>query len=153
LRNEDTRPGWAIVIIFTAVSTFFNMAHSPEGLLARISHGIPPIALMCSLEVCMMILKSDLNRTTDISLESSKEKADVAQYERMLMILKSDMNRQGETMNHSNDTLTPTPDTIMSHLITHPNDTIAQVCRDLNISKSTVIRYKKKMNQSVQGTG
>jgi len=43
-----------------------NVYHSPENLVARAAHAVPPIALCVSLELLMMILKSDLTRETKV---------------------------------------------------------------------------------------
>ena len=64
LLGETPTPGWAVLLVFTGVSTAFNVYHSPENLVARAAHAVPPIALCVSLELLMMILKSDLTRET-----------------------------------------------------------------------------------------
>lgn len=64
LLGETPLPGWAVLLVFTGVSTAFNVYHSPENLVARAAHAVPPIALCVSLELLMMILKSDLTRET-----------------------------------------------------------------------------------------
>ena len=66
LLNEDSRIGWAVLLVFTGVSTAFNVYHSPENFAARAAHAVPPIALCVSLELLMMILKSDLTRETKV---------------------------------------------------------------------------------------
>ena len=64
LLNEDPKIGWIVLLTFTGVSTAFNVYHSPENFVARAAHAVPPIALCVSLELLMMILKSDLTRET-----------------------------------------------------------------------------------------
>ena len=165
LRNEDTRPGWAIVIIFTAVSTFFNMAHSPEGLLARISHGIPPIALMCSLEVCMMILKSDLNRTTDRTENLTENITDrTDKTERQTENLTERQTEKAESLTERTESLTenltesvterPTDisqyERVLRYFEQHPESSLSSCAKELGVSWGTVSRYKKKMNPPVQ---
>lgn len=74
LLNEDSRIGWLVLLVFTGVSTAFNVYHSPEDFAARAAHAVPPIALCVSLELLMMILKSDLTRETkveEVSIEPS----------------------------------------------------------------------------------
>ena len=66
LLGESPRPGWWVLLTFTGVSTAFNVYHSPENLVARAAHAVPPIALCVSLELLMMILKSDLTRETKV---------------------------------------------------------------------------------------
>lgn len=53
LRQESTRFGWVVVIVFTVVSVAFNIAHSPEDLTSRAAHAVPPVTLM---------VRSDLDR-------------------------------------------------------------------------------------------
>ncbi len=65
LTDESSTPGWTVLMVFTAVSTAFNVAHSPDGILSRSAHAVPPIALCVSLELLMMILRSDLQRCKD----------------------------------------------------------------------------------------
>ena len=66
LLGETPTPGWAVLLVFTGVSTAFNVYHSPENFAARAAHAVPPIALCVSLELLMMILKSDLTRETKV---------------------------------------------------------------------------------------
>lgn len=62
LLNESTRQGWVILILFTGVSTGFNITQGPQNFLSNAAHAIPPIALCADLEMFMYILKSDLKR-------------------------------------------------------------------------------------------
>lgn len=62
LRQESTRFGWAVVIVFTVVSVTFNIAHSPDDLTSRAAHAIPPVTLMVSIEMFTLIIRSDLDR-------------------------------------------------------------------------------------------
>lgn len=62
LRLETTYFGWFVLAAFTAVSTAFNIAHSPGELLSRAAHAIPPLALMVSVEAFTRIIKSDLQK-------------------------------------------------------------------------------------------
>ena len=60
IRGESTKSGWAVLLLFTGVSSIFNVVHSQPDMLSRSAHLVPPIALMISLEVMMLIIKSDL---------------------------------------------------------------------------------------------
>lgn len=60
LRQESTRFGWAVVVMFTGVSVAFNIAHSPEDLTSRAAHAVPPVTLMVSIEMFTLIIRSDL---------------------------------------------------------------------------------------------
>jgi len=82
LLNEDSRIGWLVLLVFTGVSTAFNVYHSPEDFAARAAHAVPPIALCVSLELLMMILKSDLTRETkveEVSIEPSPNTIEVVE--------------------------------------------------------------------------
>ena len=85
LLGETPTPGWAVLLVFTGVSTAFNVYHSPENLVARAAHAVPPIALCVSLELLMMILKSDLTRETkadEPTVEPVKEPEEVEKVRR-----------------------------------------------------------------------
>jgi len=62
LRQESTRFGWVVVIVFTVVSVAFNIAHSPDDLTSRAAHAVPPVTLMVSIEMFTLIIRSDLDR-------------------------------------------------------------------------------------------
>jgi hypothetical protein len=68
LRQESTRFGWMVVVIFTGVSIGFNIAHSPEDFISRAAHAVPPITLMVSIEMFTMIIRSDLKVEHDTSV-------------------------------------------------------------------------------------
>ena len=63
LRNESPVVGWLVLLGFTIVSTGFNILHSPEEITSRLAHAVPPISLCVSIEILMLIIKSDLKRT------------------------------------------------------------------------------------------
>ena len=82
LLGETPLPGWAVLLVFTGVSTAFNVYHSPTDFAARAAHAVPPIALCVSLELLMMILKSDLTRETkveEVSIEPSPNTIEVVE--------------------------------------------------------------------------
>jgi len=82
LLGETPTPGWAVLLVFTGVSTAFNVYHSPADFAARAAHAVPPIALCVSLELLMMILKSDLTRETkveEVSIEPSPNTIEVVE--------------------------------------------------------------------------
>ena len=64
LRNESPVVGWLVLLGFTIVSTGFNILHSPEEITSRLAHAVPPISLCVSIEILMLIIKSDLKRTS-----------------------------------------------------------------------------------------
>ena len=63
LRGESPVVGWLVLLGFTFVSTGFNILHSPEEITSRLAHAVPPISLCVSIEILMLIIRSDLKRT------------------------------------------------------------------------------------------
>jgi hypothetical protein len=60
LRGESAVTGWGVLLSFTAISTAFNMIHSPANFVDQAAHAIPPLALCVSIELLMIIIRSDL---------------------------------------------------------------------------------------------
>lgn len=52
----DIRVGWSVLLVFTAISSVFNVIHSPPDVVSRAVHIIPPIALCISIELFMITL-------------------------------------------------------------------------------------------------
>lgn len=42
IRDESPLIGWSVLLSFTAVSTAFNVIHSPADLTAQAAHAVPP---------------------------------------------------------------------------------------------------------------
>lgn len=63
LRNESPVVGWLVLLGFTATSAGFNILHSPEEIMSRLAHAVPPISLCVSIEILMLIIRSDLKRS------------------------------------------------------------------------------------------
>ena len=72
LNSESSWQGWVVLLSFTGASCFFNIVHSPEDLISRSAHALPPIALCASLELLMIRLKRDLKRETVEIIESTE---------------------------------------------------------------------------------
>lgn len=60
LRKESTRFGCLVVIGFTGVSVGLNVVHSLGNLISQAVHAISPFALMVSIEMFTIIIRSDL---------------------------------------------------------------------------------------------
>ena len=120
LMKESPAPGWAVLLVFTGVSTAFNVIHSPDNLLARASHAIPPIALCVSLELLMMILKSDLSVIAEPEKKPETPK------------------RNLRTPKNETDNL------IEAYFLDHPEASINRARKDLGISWKTVNDYRNK---------
>jgi hypothetical protein len=67
LKKESSLVGWAVLLSFTCISTAFNVLHSPEDIVSRSAHAIPPIALCVSVELLMIIIRSDLRTTSPVT--------------------------------------------------------------------------------------
>jgi hypothetical protein len=65
LRQESTRFGWFVVIVFTGVSIAFNIVHSSGDIVSQAAHAVPPVTLMVSIEMFTKIVRSDLNQAAD----------------------------------------------------------------------------------------
>lgn len=124
LLTEDSRPGWVVLIIFTAVSTAFNVIHSPENITAQSTHAVPPIALCISLELLMMILKSDLSREEKPRVEVKEPSIEVI-----------------EPLNE-----------VQLYFIQHPEASINQARKDLQMSWKRVKEEKERVDPSTLRT-
>jgi|GEM_PF-1544074 len=67
LKHESSIVGWLVLLAFTTISTVFNVLHSPSDILSRSAHAIPPIALCVSVELLMIIIRSDLRSTSPVT--------------------------------------------------------------------------------------
>ncbi len=56
LAGESAIVGWSVLIVFTVISSVFNVLHSPSDLVSRFAHLIPPVALCITTELFMMTL-------------------------------------------------------------------------------------------------
>ncbi len=121
LAVENPKPGWCVLLVFTTISTIFNVIHSPENLLAQSAHAIPPIALCVSLELLMMILKSDL------SLETTQPKDDSPRTKSKKSKLKNENT-----------------DRIQNYFLEHPNASINAARKALSVSWHSVKKYKTR---------
>lgn len=164
LRNESAMIGWSVLISFTAVSTAFNVIHSPEGMISRAAHAIPPVALCVSIELLMMTIRSDLmtpehvcsctggggcSHATDqgdhvlssgIQLPDHTDQAG-AQAPDQITRATEHMRRSPEQGDRSEQ--------VRLFYTEHPDSSIAQAARHLNMSRHTVKRYKPV--ETVQG--
>lgn len=156
LRSESPVIGWIVLISFTAVSTAFNVLHSPEGLISRAAHAVPPVALCVSIELLMMTIRSDLMTPEPVSssgiqttehLSRSAEHSDVssaqagAQAPEQITRAPEHLSRSAEQGDRSEQ--------VRLFYTEHPDSSVAQAARQLNMSRHTVKRYKPV--ETVQG--
>lgn len=64
LKNESSIVGWSVLLSFTCISTTFNVFYSPDDIFSRAAHALPPVALCVSVELLMIIIRSDLKTST-----------------------------------------------------------------------------------------
>jgi len=72
LRNEPAGIGWLVLLGFTAISTGFNIVHSPEEITSRLAHAVPPISLCVSIEILMLIIRSDLKGSVSVPVHDAE---------------------------------------------------------------------------------
>ncbi|MEC5129018.1 DUF2637 domain-containing protein [Verrucomicrobiales bacterium BCK34] len=99
LYRESIRYPMALVVIATAASVLFNVAHAPNGLLAHTMAAVPPVFLFLSFELLMRQLRSEVERSSKLSslgeLTSEMEKAETARLRLSSQIEKLTAQRDG----------------------------------------------------------
>lgn len=157
LRNESPVIGWSVLISFTAVSTAFNVLHSPEELVSQAAHAVPPVALCVSIELLMMTIRSDLMTGERSGMQLTKQ-CDMSPCQagdrssEQDKVLHEHETRPGDRVPEQSDTTIEQVDNILSksdrgeqiriYFDEHPSISVAQAARDLNMSRTTVKRYK-----------
>jgi len=66
LHRESIRYPMTLVVIATATSVLFNVAHAPSGMLAHTMAAVPPVFLFLSFELLMRQLRSEVERSAKI---------------------------------------------------------------------------------------
>lgn len=84
LHRESIGYPMALVVIATAASVIFNVAHAPEGLLPHTMAAVPPVFLFLSFELLMRQLRAEVERTSKLAsleeLNSEMDKAETARF-------------------------------------------------------------------------
>jgi len=62
LYRENGRYPMTLVVFATVASLIFNMAHAPEGAIAKLMAGVPPLALFASFELVVRQIRSEVER-------------------------------------------------------------------------------------------
>lgn len=66
LISKPTWSFWAVLIVFTGISTLFNVSVSPSyDVITLAAHGIAPVSLCISLEVAMVFLKHSIQQVPE----------------------------------------------------------------------------------------
>jgi len=142
LRGESTKAGWCVVILFTIISSVFNVIHAPPDIVGRFAHLIPPIALCVSLEFAMLILKSELNRQGETV---AKEVAKLPlEQPRPAAKMAKDVAKPEPTAITANHLATVT-----TYLANHPAATASEVAKATGLSRSTARYHMAKLPQPV----
>lgn len=81
LKNEPTYVGWLVVGVFTTISTIFNISNGSNDLLSQVAHAMPPLSLMVSIELLVMVIKSDLIGAKSDFMGATKSKRIVEEEE------------------------------------------------------------------------
>ncbi|MCG8599438.1 MAG: DUF2637 domain-containing protein [Verrucomicrobiales bacterium] len=74
LHRESIRYPMTLVVIATATSVIFNVAHAPEGLLAHAMAAMPPLFLFLAFELLMRQLRSEATRSSRVVCLGELEK-------------------------------------------------------------------------------
>ncbi|PWR73357.1 DUF2637 domain-containing protein [Methanospirillum stamsii] len=130
LRNESPIVGWSVLIVFTGISTLFNVIHSPDGIMSRLSHAVPPIALCISVELLMMCLRSD------IAINDTPEEEQDPQCTESAPV------QQDCNIPARNDTA----QLVMQHFREHPESTVTAAAESLGLHRTTISRHLKTLS-------
>lgn len=142
LSNESTRLGWGVLIIFTGVSTAFNMAHSPIDSMSRLSHAVSPIALCISMELLMLILHYTIKSgkmeppiipVSDHVVDIPDIKMEIPD-EIPIPVKKS---TKGEM--------------IIQFFTDNPDSTVEDCYNQFGFSRTTIIKYRNQIDNHVTG--
>lgn len=157
LRNESPMIGWSVLISFTTVSIAFNVLHSPEGMISQAAHAVPPVALCVSIELLMMTIRSDLMTPDHVcSCKAGNGCTHAAeQGEQVTEHMDQAGDQPPELSYQTNEHLSRASEQgdrseqVRLFYTEHPDSSIAQAARQLNMSRHTVKRYKPV--ETVQG--
>lgn len=145
IKGESPLVGWSVLLVFTGVSTLFNVLHSPDRLTAQAAHAVPPIALCVSIELFMMTIKSDLVSVSD----QGGVQADRHPWP------------EDRPHDHPDDQGIATPDQgsergdghvysqvhnarkVAEYFTSNPDSSVSEAARALGVSRSTIRRYAR----------
>ena len=75
LANEGTRAGWLLIVAFTAVSVWFNIAHSNQQLYGMVIAALAPIALFTTFETLMKQIRNTVQGGVNALAKHWRERA------------------------------------------------------------------------------
>ena len=114
LRKESAIVGWSVLLVFTGISTGFNVIHSPADIISRLAHAVPPVSLCVSVELLMMCIRSDMSISPDQSREKSKRSPAPPKSQ----------------------------DIVVRYFSANPSCSSARAARDLRMSRNTIKRFR-----------
>jgi len=128
LRGDSAYVGWSVLLVFTGISTGFNVIHSPADIISRLAHAVPPVSLCVSIELLMLCIKSDLQQPAPSTpVESMQQKQHVTKPSRSSI-----------------------PGLILEHYAKYPDTSITEAAAVLGLHRSTISRHLKSINASLQ---
>ena len=78
-RAFDAWYAWALIAAATAASVAINVAHAPDRRAAQLVAALPPVALLLSVELLMLVARRCLaDRTAPAALAAAPDRAPVA---------------------------------------------------------------------------
>jgi hypothetical protein len=128
LRGEPALVGWAVLLAFTVISIVFNAIHSPPALVDRVSHAIPPLSLCVSIELLMIIIRSDLRRPVPITTQAEVPACAPEPAPGPAPV--------------TGDRATK----INRYFKKNPGNSLAQAAKDLGMARRTITRYREVTN-------
>lgn len=149
LRNESPVVGWLVLLGFTLVSTWFNILHSPEEITSRLAHAVPPVSLCVSIEILMLIIRSDLQRPPTTPLQESIlcNPPPVQDTEpEPFLVVQEEVLHKSKGLEDVDDPIIPpviadpVVVSIAEYLKNNPETRITHISRDLDIPRTTLKR-------------
>jgi len=130
VRNEPAYVGWGVLLLFTAISAFFNVIHSPPDVISRAAHLIPPLSLCVSAELLTRNIKKHLEQQQDTPIVAVQHQQSTEQ----------------NLISRTRASATENMERIRDHFTKNPGVSITGAALDLGLSVSTVRRHLKNMS-------
>ncbi len=147
LRGEPALVGWSVLLAFTGISTFFNVIHSPEDIISRLAHAVPPVALCVSIEILMLCIKSDLQQQVDGSSSAQSESIDPDNVNSSSRTVSDTAQRPDpHLIKRSRRTADANAKMVYDYFLKHNGATLTVAAKDLGLSRGTVRRHLNSMS-------
>jgi len=157
IKQLSTRVGWMVLISFTLVSISFNLVHSPDNIVSKLSYAIPPIALCVSVELLMRNIRTDLKSHDEVDNDTQVSDTPFAPFISAFKDLYSnltvkspatpDTTTTGDSSDSKRKTRNRYPDTdklsqVTSILLNNPDTTDKELIEATGISRNTIKKYR-----------